>query len=192
MKTVCLQENLAQALAITQRVAPRNPILPILSHVVLTADDDHLRLSATNLEFGVNVWIGGRIEETGAIAVPADTITDLVKTYPPDGTVRMRVTPKGTLQITCGRHRSNIKGTSADEGLFVAPEKGGENEAAEPFEAVVPAPAMRFLSTLCHKQEGQVTAFLWKPPSADETLSSPTRIIFRIRGEGIHLIMPVV
>ena len=129
MKVVCLQENLAQALAVIRQVAPRNSIIPIMSHVVLSVNGgSHLRLSATNLEFGASIWVGGRVEESGTIAVPAQTITDLVKTYPADGTVRMQVTSKGTLRITCNRHRSNIKGVTTDLDLerFAIPEVGEE------------------------------------------------------------------
>ena len=46
--------------------------LPILANILLSTDHDRLKLSATNLEIGINSWIEGQVQEEGAITVPAN------------------------------------------------------------------------------------------------------------------------
>ena len=75
MKVSCLQENLARGLNIVSRaVAPRTATLPVLTHVLIATDNGRLRIAATNLELGISCWIGARVEEEGAITVPARTL----------------------------------------------------------------------------------------------------------------------
>jgi DNA polymerase-3 subunit beta len=70
MKITCTQENLAQALSYLERVAGKQSTLPILSNYLLETEKGRLKLSATNLEIGVIVSVGAKIEK-GKIAVPA-------------------------------------------------------------------------------------------------------------------------
>ena len=71
MKLSLTQENLARALAVTGRAISNRSSLPILSNVLLTAEKNRLRLSATNLEIGVHYWIGAKVEQEGTLTVPA-------------------------------------------------------------------------------------------------------------------------
>ena len=58
MKVSCLQENLAKGLSIVGRAVSPRSTLPVLGNVLLAADAGRLKLSATNLEVGINCWIG--------------------------------------------------------------------------------------------------------------------------------------
>ncbi|TME30449.1 MAG: hypothetical protein E6I66_09325 [Chloroflexi bacterium] len=54
VKVVCLQENLAHGLGIVGRGVSTRGSLPILGNVLLRTDSGRLRLTATNLEVGIN------------------------------------------------------------------------------------------------------------------------------------------
>ena len=58
MKVSCLQENLAKGLASVGRAVATRSTLPVLGNVMLTTDEGRLKLSATDLEIGINCWIG--------------------------------------------------------------------------------------------------------------------------------------
>jgi DNA polymerase-3 subunit beta len=73
MKVSCLQENLAKGLSIVGRAVASHSTLPVLSNVMLTTDNGQLKLSATNLEIGVNCWVGAKVEEEGAITAVSNT-----------------------------------------------------------------------------------------------------------------------
>lgn len=78
MKASILKENLARALSITSRVVSSRGSLEILSHVLLTTEKGRMRVSATNLEVGINYWIGGKIDQEGDITIPARLFSDVV------------------------------------------------------------------------------------------------------------------
>jgi DNA polymerase-3 subunit beta len=132
MRVSCLQENLAKGLSIVGRAASPRSTLPILSHILLSTDGGRLRLSATNLEIGINCWIGARVEEEGAIAVPARTLIDLVSALPPDRVDMDGVVRTMSLNLRCGRSESNIKGMDAVEFPPVPVPEGEGNIQLDP------------------------------------------------------------
>jgi len=79
MKLSLLQSNLNQALTHISRFVSLKNQLPILSHALLTTDNGRLKLSATNLEIGINYWIGAKIDTEGSLAVPVKEIAEFVK-----------------------------------------------------------------------------------------------------------------
>ncbi|MFH1671661.1 MAG: DNA polymerase III subunit beta [Candidatus Portnoybacteria bacterium] len=82
MDIICLQENLKQALNITERIIGRNLTLPILNNILLGVENNKLKISSTNLEIGVSAWVSGKIQKKGAITIPARLITDFVNNLP--------------------------------------------------------------------------------------------------------------
>jgi len=84
VKVSCLQETLAKGLGIAGRSVANRSTLPILGNVLLATDGDRLKLSATNLETGINCWVGAKVEEEGAITIPARLLTDFVNSLPPE------------------------------------------------------------------------------------------------------------
>lgn len=72
------QRKLKEALGIADKIISRNLALPILQNIVLKTENGRLKLSSTNLEIGINYWIGAKIEEEGDIALPARVFADFV------------------------------------------------------------------------------------------------------------------
>ena len=83
MKVTCLQENLAHGLSVTGRGVSTRGSLPILGNILLRTDAGRLRLTATNLEVGINCWVPAKVEDEGAITVPAKLFVDFVNSLPP-------------------------------------------------------------------------------------------------------------
>ncbi|MFC1656387.1 DNA polymerase III subunit beta [Patescibacteria group bacterium] len=78
MKLTCTQENLNKGLGLCSRIISSPKTLPILSNVLIATDKGRLKLSVTNLEVGINVWIRAKIDKQGAITVPARILSDFV------------------------------------------------------------------------------------------------------------------
>ena len=116
MKVSCLQENLAKGLNIVSRaVAARTATLPVLTHVLLATDGGRLKIAATNLELGINCWIGAKVEDEGSITVPARPFTELISLLPSDRVDLDLNIRTQTLRVQCGRTDNNIKGIDAQE-----------------------------------------------------------------------------
>ncbi len=110
-----LQENLARSLNIVTKAVDSNPPLPVLANVLLETEDSRLKISATNLELSISVWIGAKVEQTGSITLPARTFSELVSSLSPER-VDMRLdAATHTVHLRCGVQTANIRGIDADE-----------------------------------------------------------------------------
>ena len=126
MKITCKQPDLSRGLAIVSHAVSNRTTLPILANILLATDNGRLRLSATNLEIGINCWVAAQIEEEGSTTVPAKTLTELVNTLPPvdinisdsEDTNRVNIKTEGS--------SANIKGIDASEFPLIPSADGGE------------------------------------------------------------------
>ena len=115
MKFSCLQENLSRGLAIVGRAVANRATLPITQNVLLSTDQSMLKLSATNLEIAMTTWVGGKVEEEGAITVPSRLLGELVSSLPREP-IELELQPgTGVLRLTCARSEANIHGADASE-----------------------------------------------------------------------------
>jgi DNA polymerase-3 subunit beta len=115
MKLSCLQENLNRGLSIVGRAVATKTTLPITNNVLLATDEGRLKLVATNLEMAISCWIGAKIEDEGAITVPARLLTEFVSSLPND-TIAVNLSPQTkTLGLKCARFEARISGIDAKE-----------------------------------------------------------------------------
>ncbi len=115
MKLSCLQENLSQGLGVVGRAVASRTTLPITQNVLLVTDQSRLKLVATNLEMAISYWIGAKIEEEGAITVPARLLTEFVSSLPNDK-IDISLSPRTkTLELKCARFEARISGIDAKD-----------------------------------------------------------------------------
>ncbi|RLT42982.1 MAG: DNA polymerase III subunit beta [Chloroflexi bacterium] len=115
MKVSCFQENLAKGLSIVGRAVSSRSTLPVLGNILLEAKDNQLRLAATNLEIGINCWIGARVDDEGAVTVPAKLLTEFVNSLPAERIDLELSVRTQTIHLQCARYEANIKGIDAAE-----------------------------------------------------------------------------
>jgi DNA polymerase-3 subunit beta len=109
MKLVCTQENLAKALSHLERVVGKQTTLPILSNFLLETEKGRLKLSATNLEIGVIVSIGAKIEKEGRVTVPAKLLSNFIHNLP-GGDVLELEADRDHLKVISDSYQMKIKG----------------------------------------------------------------------------------
>ncbi len=115
MKVTCLQENLARGLGIVGRAVAVRSTLPITSNVLISTDHGRIKLAATNLDIALSCWIGGQIEEEGAITVPSRLLSDFVNSLPADK-IELTLSPRSKqLKVKCARNEATIGGMDADD-----------------------------------------------------------------------------
>ena len=115
MKLSCLQENLSHGLNVVGRAVATRTTLPITNNVLLATDQSRLKLVATNLEMAISHWIGGKVEEEGAITVPARLLTEFISSLPSDK-VDISLSPQTkTLGLKCARFEARISGIDAKD-----------------------------------------------------------------------------
>ncbi len=81
--------------------------------MLLATDGNRLRLSATNLEIGINYWIGSKVEDQGSLTVPARLFAEFVSSLP-HGNIELAGIDS-TLTVKSPHYESKINGIAADE-----------------------------------------------------------------------------
>jgi len=115
MKLSCLQENLNRGLSVVGRAVAVRTTLPITNNVLLATDQSRLKLAATNLEMAISCWIGAKVEEEGAITVPARLLTEFISSLPSEK-VDISLSPQTkTLGLKCARFEARISGVDAKD-----------------------------------------------------------------------------
>ncbi len=120
MNVSVMQENLARGLGIVGRAVSARATLPVLANVLLRTENAGLKLTATNLEIGINCWVPGKVTDEGEITVPARLLADLVSSLPNQRIDLLYSAKDRTLKVNCGGSKSSIKGIEADEFPVVA------------------------------------------------------------------------
>ncbi|MDO8240563.1 MAG: DNA polymerase III subunit beta [Candidatus Moranbacteria bacterium] len=124
MKLICTQENFKKAIFNSERMVSKQNTLPILNNILFEIEMGGLKLSATNLEIGVSVQIGAKIEKEGKITIPAKLISNFVNNLPHGENIIMEVVEQN-LKIQSGTAKAMIKGLSAEDFPLI-PKKNTE------------------------------------------------------------------
>jgi len=112
---VTVHKNMfAESLAIVGRAIASHPHLPILSNVLISREEDQLRLSATDLTLGVSVWMDAKLDGEVGLTLPAKTLTDMVNSFT-DPEVVFSVNGKPEASLKCGSYKGVVKGVEASE-----------------------------------------------------------------------------
>ncbi len=115
MKLSCLQENLSRGLGIVGRAVATRSTLPITQNILLATEQSRLKLAATNLEMATTCWIGAKVEQDGAITIPARLLIDFVNSLPNDLIEITLPTNSHTLELKSGRFQAHINGIDAED-----------------------------------------------------------------------------
>lgn len=126
MRVSCLQENLSRGLNIVGRAVSARSTLPVLGNILVATDEGRLKLAATNLEIGISCWIGAKVEDDGAVTVPARLLSEFVNQLPAER-IDMDLSVRTLmLNLKCARYDTNIKGIDASEFPIIPTSDGAD------------------------------------------------------------------
>ncbi len=113
MNIIINQESLRRAAHMVERLVSKNVSLPILNTILLKTENGRLRLSATNLEMGINYWIAAKINQEGEVAVPARVFSDFINNIKDEKTTL--VSNKNVITINSDHYQTTILGTETKD-----------------------------------------------------------------------------
>ena len=114
MEFTCSKDSLYKGVQTVEKIVSTRSTLPIIGNLLLEAEKSKLKLSANNLEIGMEVIIKANVQEEGAILVPAKVFSGIVAKLP-DADVNIKVLDKGQVKLTYKQSNININGLPADE-----------------------------------------------------------------------------
>lgn len=95
-------KSLAEALDQVQEAVEKKSTIPILSHVLVEACANGLRLAATDLEVGIQTSGPAQIKAAGSVTVPGRRLLEIVKSLP-DTEVCLRALENHWVRLNAGR-----------------------------------------------------------------------------------------
>lgn len=125
MKIVCTRNNIRDALQLAERFTGKNLTLPILSNILLEAEDKKVRCVATNLEIGVEVSVPCKVIKEGSVTIPGKVINTLLSSID-DEAITLEEKDEALTLKTDSSHFS-IQGIAPkDFPILPKPQKGRE------------------------------------------------------------------
>ncbi len=109
MKLTFDRDNLLSSLQALQRVASKQDA-PLLSNVLIQAEDSTIECMATDAEIGIRMKVDGTVKEAGSILVSAEKLVDIVKTWPAEQPIDLATTKDDHVEITCGDRVRKVVG----------------------------------------------------------------------------------
>jgi DNA polymerase-3 subunit beta len=138
MKLVCPQRDLDSNLSLASRAVPSRPTHPILTNVLIAADEESQQLSITgfDLKLGIRTNFAVQVEVGGELTLPARLLNDIVSRL-----------PDGDITLECEGENVNVTLTSTSGQYYEVRRMGAEDypelPAIDDSEAVyLPADAL--------------------------------------------------
>jgi len=108
------RNELSRGLARVQGVVERRSTSPVLSHVLLAAGEDGLRVTATDTEVAFIGDLSANVEKKGELAVDANNLFQIIRSLT-EPTVHMTLGAGQRLEIKSGQSFFRLPGVSAEE-----------------------------------------------------------------------------
>lgn len=171
MKVLLEKKVLEQGiLTCAKAISARSP-LPILSHVLIKAEDDALTLIGTDLELGITCHIPAQVLKAGSITAPARVLSEIV-TQLPDSDVALEVKDKGvTLELR------------ADQSQYTL-----NTLPAEDFPLIPQASTYPTLALEQQLLKGMIQRVIFAAASPEETRAILTGVLLFLKGKEATLV----
>lgn len=118
MKLVCSKSNLLNGVQIVSKAVPNKTTMSILECIMLDASKGEIKLTANDMELGIETVIEGEIVEKGMIAIDAKIFLDIVRKLP-DSEIVIETDSNYKTTITCEKSKFNIIGKSGEDFSYL-------------------------------------------------------------------------
>lgn len=120
MKIICSKSNLLKGVNIVSKAVPSKTTMPILECILIDASNDVIKLTANDMELGIETVVEGEIINNGIVAIDARIFSDIVRKLP-DSEVIIETDINLQTTIKC------------EKALFTLASKSGEDFSYLPF-----------------------------------------------------------
>ena len=114
MKFKINQDHFSNGLQQVLNVVASRSTMPILSNVLIEAEEEHISLTTTNLDLGIRCRIKADVSETGSITLPVRKLATIVKELPVSE-VFLETNKSNQAKITSGGSLFKIMGIGSEE-----------------------------------------------------------------------------
>src|SRR5437667_6468512 len=169
MEVVIDRDAFLKGLQMVQNIVEPRQTLPILANVLLEAEGESVRMTATDLEVGARVSVPAKVGGKGAITVSARKLAEIVKELAA-AAVALKVTDNVTVSLRCGGATYRMVGLAPDD-----------------FPPVVPASPQSWVSVEAKTLREMLTQTSFAV-SHDETRYALNGVLFAFQGKDLRMV----
>lgn len=118
MKIICSKSELLQGVNTVLKAVPTKTTMPILECILIDTTDGQIKLTANDMELGIETKIKGDILDKGKIALEAKLFSEIVRKLP-DSEVTIQTDDNFRALIKCEKAKFNIAGKSGDDFSYL-------------------------------------------------------------------------
>ena len=118
MKIVCSKAELLNGLQTVSKAVPSKTTMSILECVLVDTSNGEIKLTANDMELGIETIIEGQIVEKGIIALDAKMFLDIVRKLP-DSDITIETDASFKTLITCEKAKFTIIGKSGEDFSYL-------------------------------------------------------------------------
>lgn len=118
MKIVCSKSNLSKGVSIVSKAVPSKTTMPILECILIDATTDVIKLTANDMELGIETRIEGEIIERGILALNAKIFSEIVRKLP-DNEILIETDASNQTRITCEKAKFHIAAQSGEDFSYL-------------------------------------------------------------------------
>ncbi len=117
MKLICSRSNLLNGVQTVSKAVPNKTTMSILQCILVNASDK-IRLTANDMELGIETVVDGEIVEPGIVALDAKIFLEIVRKFP-DGDIKIETNASYETIITSGDANIKIVGKSGEDFSYL-------------------------------------------------------------------------
>ncbi len=118
MKFVCKKSDLLKGVNIVLKAVPSKTTMSILECILIDASAGQIKMTANDMELGIETVIEGDIREKGIIAIDAKIFSEIVRKLP-DNDVTIETDANFQMLICCEKARFSIAGKSGEDFSYL-------------------------------------------------------------------------
>ena len=118
MKIICTKSNLVKGVGIVSKAVPSKTTMPILECILIDATMDIIKLTANDMELGIQTEIEGEIIDHGMIAIDAKIFSEIVRKLP-DNEIVIETNENLQMTITCEKAKFDISAKSGEDFSYL-------------------------------------------------------------------------
>ena len=118
MKFICPKSELLNGLQVVSKAVPAKTTMTILECILVDCTQGCIKLTANDMELGIETIVEGTIEEPGVIALDAKIFLEIVRKLPDNDITILSDNSYQTL-ITCEKAKFNIAGKCGDDFAYL-------------------------------------------------------------------------
>jgi DNA polymerase-3 subunit beta len=131
MEFTCEKKDLQGGVSVVEKIVATRSTLPIIGNILFEVGKGGVKLSANNLEIGMELTVKAVVAKEGAVLLPAKTLSGIVSKLP-ETTIGFKLNENGTVRISYEQSHFNLHSLPPDEFPSLPKVKEGKSFVLDP------------------------------------------------------------